>query len=169
MAREDGEKQLAEMRAQLASQQEQVAALLSIVAKLGGVNTANQNKPRSEPKGLQEVRFLDERGNSRKAWLESRRTIKLMEGNNEKNRVVHEVEVADLCVELRPGKFHSIQDVPGLDVKRASHLLTQVRWYTLEQEKGLNQYQKMLKETASTPAPVATASAGDDDLGLKGA
>ena len=164
MAKEDREERL---EAQLAAQQEQIAALLSLVSKIQTGVQPVKSGPRVEPKGLQEVRFIDERGNTRRAWLEARRTIQLVEGTNEKNKVVHEMEVADVCVELRPGKFHSIEGVPGLDVKRAGHLVNQMRWCTLEQERGFKQYQQMLKST-STPAPAAKPAPADSDLGLKG-
>ena len=174
MAKEIDDRQVAELKAQLSQQQEQFTALLAIVSKLQtGTAAAPVNKPRGEPKGLQEVRFQDNHGNVRRAWMEQRRQVQIVDGADPAHRTVHECEMADLCVELRPGKFHSIEGVPGLDFpSSASQLVTRARWYTVEQEKAVQRYQEDLKRLSagstlqqSKPA----APAGTEDLGFKGA
>jgi len=172
MAKEE-EQKVQKLEAALLAQQEQMAALLSLVAKLQpGAQPANRNAPRGEPKGLVEVRFADNKGNIRRAWLEQKRAFEITEGSDPKNRVVHRAEMADLCVELRPGKFHTIEGVPGLDFPAAaSHLVTKARWYTVEQEKAVKRYEEDLKRLAggATLQQTAKAAPADSDLGLKGA
>lgn len=123
------------------------------------------DRPRLEPKGLQEVIFIGARGDQHRAWMERRRTVeiktnqKIKVNGQESEKAIH-VELADLCIELRPGKFTSIEGVPWFGQREGAEFFSAARWATRKMLAAQSDYDRMVSETSR--------AADTDNLGLKG-